>query len=139
MPNQKQRQKMVRIIESEPFLAYGDLVVTDNGMCRTFHDDDNTKCEGVGHCAIGALLFASGVSNKRLERVDGDVGSLTRNMKEILKEDYGMEFEDIDFIMKVNDSSVYEHASYADNWSNITPQEEIENRRNHVINAIYAL
>lgn len=68
-------------------------------------------CEGVGHCALGALLFASGVNNKRL----GDWGDLTA-WYGLLKFDYGLDQTDTDKLMHFNDDCVHFSVHTGENW-----------------------
>jgi hypothetical protein len=133
MPNLKQRQKMVRVIESEPFLIHGNLVAEPDTLVP--------QCQGLGHCAIGALLFAAGISNKRLERVDGDIESLTPAMRQVLKTNYGLNMDDAEFIMEVNDDARSKHYEIEGlGWFDEPSSEIMLNaRRDFVINAIYAL
>jgi len=57
-------------------------------------------CSHVGRCAIGAMLFAVGVTNKRLKEMGG---SPHDTEVELLRARYGITFTDLDAIMGSND------------------------------------
>lgn len=51
-------EKVVAVIKAEDDLIANEYVGVD-------------VCDSPGHCAIGALLFAAGVPNERLNEIDG--------------------------------------------------------------------
>lgn len=74
-----QREKIIAVIEAEHAL-----------INREFADGD---CGRVGHCAIGALLFAAGMPNSVLRELNGEVSEWDNSdpAAVALREHYGLE------------------------------------------------
>lgn len=87
-------EKIVAVIRAEQELIAGSLV--DTGLCIS-----------PGHCAIGALLFAAGMTNVELQSMpDAPDEWDTDRPFELLNEHYGIRGRHADLITHANDESL---------------------------------
>lgn len=98
--------KMAKVIRQEAAahkLIEGTLI--GNPEDRRFQQPKG--CKGVGHCALGALAFAAGVSNQRLMYMGGTPSSFPSIVHRKLWETYRIDADDMDIIMGANDGVHY--------------------------------
>lgn len=87
-----EREKIIAVIEAEHEL-----------INKEFADGD---CGRVGHCAIGALLFAAGMPNSVLHELNGEVSEWASSdpAAVALREHYGLERWHASQIIDENDN-----------------------------------
>lgn len=90
IPNDDDVQRMVQVIEAEPLLISGQLV-----------------CRSAGHCAMGALMFAAGITNEEMA-TDGIANDVSEEQPEYvarrLYDWYRLDQEVAIAIMNANDN-----------------------------------
>lgn len=96
---------MLDIIGRSTGLAYGSLV-DDKSKHELLRVDEGNeiKCENVGHCAMGELLYAAGLPNKKLATMGGTPPSWPIEVKQLLFDTYQIDDNDSSGIISANDS-----------------------------------
>lgn len=95
-------------------------------------------CKGPGHCAVGALMFAAGISNKRIAKFEAGGVPLdsygSGPIARVLFDAYHIDQEDVSDIINQNDS-------VANTWYNglETHKQVVQNRLDTVLNTISGL
>lgn len=111
----KQRDRVIQIIRDDwRFPISGNLcqlVVTYLSEEASTREAKGFKrlpppppsCKSVGHCAMGALMFAAGVSNKYMEEHAGDECMNGTYLSALVKRRYGLDAVDASEIEGGND------------------------------------
>lgn len=86
-PRPEDIERAVRVIESEELLI-GSAII----------------CAHAGHCAMGSLLFAAGLSNVEMIDLDGDPAGFTEKAQRLLWNTYRIGELDAHAIVNANDS-----------------------------------
>ena len=124
------RTKMKDVIKRDQFLIHGKLVdVVLEPEDIYWHEDERDNaleamdqgklnghtaevlakiaphCKGVGHCAVGALLFAAGVPNALIRQLDNGANSWDHHYYLLLRRTYGVTSDQVGELMGENDQT----------------------------------
>jgi hypothetical protein len=86
IPREEDVERMRKVIEADSLLVPGKLV-----------------CAAAGHCAVGALIFATGISNTRIARESSSPVEFSRTIAQRLYDWYRLDMDVATFITTLND------------------------------------
>lgn len=102
MPRDEDVARMIDVIEADALLVHGTLV-----------------CAAAGHCALGALLFATGMSNYRLAKEGSAPSEFTSEAAQRLLDWYRLDEQVASEIVNANDGT-------SRDWTNSTQHDEVD-------------